>query len=320
MSNKISLLQIFSVAVLIPLSLLCLSEARAQSGEPSTTLDQALAQQAEVRLASTPRGKIIDNDERKEMARRLNASAPVDINFNSPARAPVQVKEAKVKSARRDEQHWTKNGEAVLSDYVMSARLTFENAADKNAKLICLRFMDAGGKSTFYVNYDVERRKNPLVFIQFMIVTGDPSRFVMEVAAVRFENESVWGDIVSPQKKDLTITQNRSKEFYKAQLEEAKLRAAERAKVDTRPKLLTRPVGTIYTEEARRNRVQGTVRLRLHIGTDGAVKRVRVTNALPDGLTEEAIRIVNKMRFVPAKKGGAAVECWDVAQIDFNIK
>jgi TonB family protein len=281
---------------------------------------QALAQQSEARLAGTPRGKIIDNDERRELARRLGESAPVDINFNNPARVPVRVKEAKVKGVRRDEQRWTKNGEAVLSDYAMSARLTFENTTTKNAKQVCLRFMDAEGKSIFYVSYDVERRKNPLVFIQFMIVTGDPSRFVIELAAARFENESVWGDIISPQKKDLTITQNRSKEFYKARLEEAKLQAAERTKVDARPKLLIRPLGPTYTEQARRNRVQGTVRLRLHIGTDSAVKQVRVTNALPDGLTEEAIRIAYKMKFEPAKKGGVAVEFWDVAQIDFNIK
>ena len=47
MSNKIRLPRIFSVAVLIPLSLLYLSEARAQSGEPSTTLDKSAVKRVE---------------------------------------------------------------------------------------------------------------------------------------------------------------------------------------------------------------------------------------------------------------------------------
>lgn len=273
---------------------------------------QALAQQSEVRLAGSPPGKIVDNEERRELMQRLDQSAPVDINFNNRGGVPVQVREAKVKGVHRDEQRWTKNGESVLSDYAMWARLKLENTTNKNANLVYFKFMDAEGKNVFYASYVVERRKNPLLFIRLMIVTGDPSSLVLEVSAVRFEDDSAWGEMVFPQKG--------SKESRKAQSEDEEFRAKSLAAVDTRPKLLIRPVGPIYTEAARANRIQGSVRMRLLIGADGAIKQVRVTNALPDGLTEEAIRVAFQMKFSPATKGGAAVDCWNVAQIDFNIK
>ena len=89
--------------------------------------------------------------------------------------------------------------------------------------------------------------------------------------------------------------------------------------VDQRPALLNNPQPR-YTEEARKNKIQGTVVARVLISTDGAVKQVRITRGLPDGLDEMAIQAAYQMRFRPAMKGGQPVSFWQSVQIEFNLR
>ena len=56
-----------------------------------------------------------------------------------------------------------------------------------------------------------------------------------------------------------------------------------------------------YTEEARKAKVQGTITLRVLIGTDGRAKRVQVLKGLGLGLDERASEAVRTWRFAPAK-------------------
>jgi TonB family protein len=74
-----------------------------------------------------------------------------------------------------------------------------------------------------------------------------------------------------------------------------------------------------YTEEARHNKVEGMVRLRVLVGTDGIVKQVRVNSGLPDGLNEEAILCAYQIRFKPAMKDGQPVPFWVGVDIEFNL-
>jgi TonB family protein len=90
--------------------------------------------------------------------------------------------------------------------------------------------------------------------------------------------------------------------------------------VDTRPVPLNRPRPN-YTEEARKNKVQGVVRARILVGADGSVKQVRVVGiGLSDGLNEEAIRAAYQMRFRPAIKNGLPVAFWISLEIEFNLR
>jgi TonB family protein len=90
-------------------------------------------------------------------------------------------------------------------------------------------------------------------------------------------------------------------------------------RVDERPAALNRPRPN-YTEEARKNKVQGTVTARALVGADGTVKRVTIQRGLPDGLNEEAIRAVYQMRFRPARKDGLAVSYWVTLEVEFNLR
>jgi TonB family protein len=89
--------------------------------------------------------------------------------------------------------------------------------------------------------------------------------------------------------------------------------------VDVKPIPLNSP-SPRYTEEARKNKIQGTVRVRVLIGADGGVKQVRMVRGLPDGLEEEAIRAAYQLRFRPAMKGGQPVAFWVPVDIEFNLR
>ena len=74
-----------------------------------------------------------------------------------------------------------------------------------------------------------------------------------------------------------------------------------------------------FTEEARKNNVMGTVKLRLVLAASGAVTNVSVVKGLPDGLTEKAIAAAKQIRFQPAQKDGRAVSQYAVIEYSFNI-
>ncbi|MCI0487754.1 MAG: energy transducer TonB, partial [Blastocatellia bacterium] len=89
--------------------------------------------------------------------------------------------------------------------------------------------------------------------------------------------------------------------------------------VDSKPILLNRPRPN-YTEEARNEKLQGTVRAQVLVGEDGRVERVRVIRGLSAGLTEEAIQAASQMRFRPATKDGRPVAHWVTLEIEFNLR
>jgi protein TonB len=90
--------------------------------------------------------------------------------------------------------------------------------------------------------------------------------------------------------------------------------------VDSKPVLMNRPQ-PLYTEEARKNKIQGTVRVRIMVGSDGRVKRASIVTGLPDGLNEMALQAAHRMQFRPATKGGQPVAYWlNNVLIEFNIR
>jgi TonB family protein len=90
--------------------------------------------------------------------------------------------------------------------------------------------------------------------------------------------------------------------------------------VDSKPVALNKPRPN-YTEEARKNKVQGSVRARVLVGADGMVKQVRISGAgLSGGLNEEAILAAKQMRFQAAMKNGERVAYWVIIEIEFNLR
>ncbi|HJQ25984.1 MAG TPA: TonB family protein [Blastocatellia bacterium] len=89
--------------------------------------------------------------------------------------------------------------------------------------------------------------------------------------------------------------------------------------VDQKPVPLNSPQPR-YTEEARKNKIQGVVIARVLVGADGAVKQARIVRGLPDGLDEQAIQAAYQLRFRPAMKAGQPIAFWVPVQIEFNLR
>ena len=96
--------------------------------------------------------------------------------------------------------------------------------------------------------------------------------------------------------------------------------AVHQTAVDQRPVLLNQP-RPLFTEEARKNKIQGVVRVRILVDSSGAVKEVVLTRGLPDGLNEQAIKAAYQMRFRPAIKNGQPVSYWlSNVEVEFNLR
>jgi TonB family protein len=87
---------------------------------------------------------------------------------------------------------------------------------------------------------------------------------------------------------------------------------------DERYQILKKPEPS-YTREGRRHLTKGTVVLRLILGADETVKHIEVVKGLPDGLTEKAMEVAQKIKFKPAKKDGKPVSVWVEVEYGFNI-
>jgi TonB family protein len=75
-----------------------------------------------------------------------------------------------------------------------------------------------------------------------------------------------------------------------------------------------------YTEEARKNKIQGVVLARALVGADGTVRQVAIRRGIGSGLDSEAILAVSQMRFRPAMKNGQPVATWITLEVEFNLR
>lgn len=85
---------------------------------------------------------------------------------------------------------------------------------------------------------------------------------------------------------------------------------------DFQSSLVISKVKPVYPEVARLALVQGTVRLKATIGTDGSVQALEMESG-PPLLAQSAIEAVRQWRFLPATRNGARVE--DVTHVDVSF-
>lgn len=74
-----------------------------------------------------------------------------------------------------------------------------------------------------------------------------------------------------------------------------------------------------YTEEARKNQVQGVVRISMVMTASGQVQNIRVVSGLPNGLTEKSLEAARLIRFIPAQKDGRNVSQYVTVEYNFRI-
>lgn len=82
--------------------------------------------------------------------------------------------------------------------------------------------------------------------------------------------------------------------------------------------ILFKPSAT-YTDAARRNEFEGTVRLLVEFRKDGKIGEIQVLQGQPYGLTDEAIEAAQNIRFNPARKNGEAVTTNQTVEYRFSL-
>jgi TonB family protein len=74
-----------------------------------------------------------------------------------------------------------------------------------------------------------------------------------------------------------------------------------------------------YTDAARDNLTQGTVRLRVTFLSNGEIGSILPVKSLPNGLTEEAINAAKNIKFEPATIDGKPVTISRTVEYSFSI-
>jgi TonB family protein len=94
-----------------------------------------------------------------------------------------------------------------------------------------------------------------------------------------------------------------------------------RAPIEDSARPLILYVGTPrYTEEARKNKVQGKVNMQAEFRSDGKIGEVKVVSELKDGLDEQAIKATRETLFLPGVKDGMFVTIWTPLSVEFNLR
>lgn len=84
------------------------------------------------------------------------------------------------------------------------------------------------------------------------------------------------------------------------------------------PKAVFAP-DAVYSDEARKAKLQGTCTLELVVGPDGHTRDIRVTRPLGGGLDEKAIEAIQQWRFEPATIAGKPVAARITAEVNFRL-
>ena len=86
------------------------------------------------------------------------------------------------------------------------------------------------------------------------------------------------------------------------------------------PPQLLREVRANYTDEARRQAIEGDVVLEIVITRLGGVGQVRVLRSLAGGLEQKAIEAVRQWKFSPATRSGAPVDVSVEVSVGFKLR
>ena len=96
------------------------------------------------------------------------------------------------------------------------------------------------------------------------------------------------------------------------------LRATPPDRVDIPVEILFKP-SPIYTEEARRLKLEGDVVLDVEFAATGAIRVLQVVRGLGHGLDDAATAAAKQIRFKPAQSSGRAVSFRTTVHIVFRL-
>jgi TonB family protein len=281
----------------------------------STSMTGSVSQNEPVATVAVEGGSppFISDKEAKELSQQLQNAYDIPLRLNNPEGVVLEIVKATVRAVKRDQQNYLTNDpvSAYVTDYAMRIMITLHNRADKKITGVGFKFTNTTAQHIFFAYphiAEIQAQGDYLVQLDLIAVAGNPADLQAEIVGVRFADKTIGGAFPTPQYAVGNAPMSNP----------ASDSSLSNVKVDTKPRPLNR-LRPNYTYQARKNTISGIVRLKVEIGTDGSAKRIHVANALPDGLTEEAIRIIKVLQFKPAMAAGKPVDYWIVLDVEFNL-
>lgn len=185
----------------------------------------------------------------------------------------------------------------------------------------------ASEKFVYYIEIAARDKNNPSIapFLACLEVAGKQlipqtakvQSSALESVVISTLQNSPFEVIEEPvETKKEEVTQNATKNQTNGKTETVKTPSIA-ASTDSKPLVIMRQVRPGYTEEARKNNIEGKVRLRMTFSADGQIRKITVISGLKYGLTEKAILAARRMLFLPAEKQGAPVAVSKVVEYRF---
>ena len=155
--------------------------------------------------------------------------------------------------------------------------------------------------------------------------------FNIRITGVKFESDEYWL-VAQPGKTPSTTRAMMTFDFLEGVMVSREMRkkdsVSNQAQIVTgsvqpmsaslRPTILYREKAK-YTQQAKDNKIEGTVVLGVVFGVDGQIGEIRVIKGLAHGLTEKSIEAAKKIRFNPAVKDGQPVSVRGSIEFSFNL-
>ena len=243
--------------------------------------------------------------EADEVEPRIRATPESPLRINQPLGVGVEIMEASVKTVKRNPRFYSTD-ESIsnyATDHLAQLYVRLRNNTTKTIVVISLRFYDPHSESHFYIRTargPIQAGAIEQVRIPLMATSYNPASLMVDVVRVTFADQPTWEEPAS------------SRSVIARQ-------SLHNPEVDQKPRPLNR-LRADYTELARANQVSGVVRLNVTVSADGNVRKVEVMHALPDGLTEVAIKVARVLQFQPAKSKGSPVAYIVPLDVEFHLK
>lgn len=263
--------------------------------------------------ASPGTSPVLSSRARKQLQDKLESAATTPLMVVPADGSPVEINGAKAQSLKIEGNcDLPADHGAIINDHVVKLRLKLVNHASQVITGVGLEFTNTHEDNTFYVYpklLKIEPGKSQKFEIAFMALTGDPAYLSVKLVGAGFASGDTWGGFPLPNVR-----------HTRGALGPSAAAPGLVAQVDSRPRVVT-TAAPHYTEDARRNYVSGVVVVGLLVGADGTVKQAKVSNELPDGLTEQALLACYRMKFEPARKNGEPVPFWlQRVEVEFNLR
>ncbi len=186
----------------------------------------------------------------------------------------------------------------------------------------------ASEKNIYLIGVGARQKDNETMF-KFLNSIKINNNFAFKLPAGKVDESKQILSIVNLPETPVEVermTKEEKKELEK-QSKEAKSNKTEPNKTEPDQKILPDAKGLVilfkprakYTDLARQSQEQGVIRLRATFRADGRIGKVWVVKDLKYGLTEETVKALRRIRFIPAEKENAAVEAIKTIEYSFTV-